>query len=267
MIRKFFQRLNQIGVKYMLISGQATVLYGAATFSEDIDIWIMPEENNWKKFIEVLRELGAKVYKLTPPFKLEFIQKGHGFHFEFPKSFKEPIWFLDALGILPRVGSFQKVCKNIKFFKTDWGIIPVMGLRDLVEIKKTRRLEDYPIISNLVKNQYDEYKQKNRIKNGDWEWILKNSYEAEDIFFYIRRHKKAQRICEILPRRCLRYCLEAIRDHSKFKKAFFLLSKEISLEIEELRDRDRKYWSKIIAELKDLNSRGKLLKVGDIPKW
>jgi hypothetical protein len=43
MIKNFFQSLEAGGVEYLLISGQATVLYGAATFSEDIDLWVNPK--------------------------------------------------------------------------------------------------------------------------------------------------------------------------------------------------------------------------------
>ena len=42
MIANFFQSLSEHGVEYLLISGQAAILYGAATFSEDIDLWINP---------------------------------------------------------------------------------------------------------------------------------------------------------------------------------------------------------------------------------
>ena len=42
MIASFFQSLDTHRVAYLLISGQATVLYGAATFSEDIDLWVEP---------------------------------------------------------------------------------------------------------------------------------------------------------------------------------------------------------------------------------
>ena len=42
MIANFFQSLSAHDVEYLLISGQATILYGAATFSEDIDLWINP---------------------------------------------------------------------------------------------------------------------------------------------------------------------------------------------------------------------------------
>lgn len=38
MIESFFRSLELRGVDYLLSSRQATVLYGAATFSEDIDL-------------------------------------------------------------------------------------------------------------------------------------------------------------------------------------------------------------------------------------
>jgi len=44
MIANFFRSLNSYQADYLLISGQATVLYGAATFSEDIDLWIRLED-------------------------------------------------------------------------------------------------------------------------------------------------------------------------------------------------------------------------------
>jgi hypothetical protein len=46
MIASFFQSLEAHDVPYLLISGQATVLYGAATFSEDIDLWVEPSDVN-----------------------------------------------------------------------------------------------------------------------------------------------------------------------------------------------------------------------------
>jgi hypothetical protein len=79
MIANFFQSLDRNQVEYLLISGQATVLYGAATFSEDIDLWLNPVEKNrdhfselqladrryWRNIIRELKELRAS-NKLMP---------------------------------------------------------------------------------------------------------------------------------------------------------------------------------------------------------
>ncbi len=67
MTANFFQSLDRNGVEYLLISGQATVLYGAATFSEDIDLWVNPTEENRDRLITALTENQARYYKLTPP--------------------------------------------------------------------------------------------------------------------------------------------------------------------------------------------------------
>lgn len=265
MIKKFFLALNKSDIKYMLISGQATVLYGAATFSEDIDLWVAPESENWRKFIRTLQKVGARVYKATPPLKTEFLERGHGFHFEFPALSEEPLWFLDVMGIVPRLGPFPKAWQNVEFHETEWGKIPVMGLRDLVEIKKTRRLADYTIISNLVQNEYERI-CLDKIKDADWKWLLSNSFEVEDIIYYLERHKKARRLGRVLPRKCLVYCLKLINDQERSEKNIFSASKEISLEIEKLRQADRIYWQQIINELKELKRCKKLLDLGSRPE-
>ena len=257
MIKKFFLHLTHKNIKYLLISGQATVLYGAATFSEDIDLWVSPEPENWQKFIDCLRESKAKIYKATPPIKFEFIQNGHAYHFEVPSTEQEPVWFLDVMGVVPRVGTFPVAYKSVNFCETEWGEIATIGLRDLVQIKKTRRLADYPIISNLVRQEYEKMRTSG-IKDKDWIWILTNSFETEDILSYLKNHREARKVCKRLSRQCLKYALQ---------NDFSSVSNSIALEIERLRQQDRIYWQTIIAELKALNRRGKLLSVGSTPVW
>jgi hypothetical protein len=71
MIQNFFRKLEEFAVRYLLISGQAAVLYGASTFSEDIDLWLAPTSANFSRFIKALSQLNAAVYKLTPPLETE----------------------------------------------------------------------------------------------------------------------------------------------------------------------------------------------------
>ncbi|MBU4199499.1 MAG: hypothetical protein KKG09_02255 [Verrucomicrobia bacterium] len=49
MIKRFFHGLMENKVEFLLISGQAAILYGAATFSEDIDLWIKPTAGNCRR--------------------------------------------------------------------------------------------------------------------------------------------------------------------------------------------------------------------------
>lgn len=150
MMRSFFQNLELHRVRYLLISGQASVLYGAATFSEDFDLWIEPTAPNLHAFILSLREMNGLVYKLTPPLSVRNLRRGHGFHFRLPVE-RLQTEYLDVMGKPPRVGRFATVFRDASWFGTAWGKIPTIGIVDLVEVKKTRRLSDYDIISNLVR--------------------------------------------------------------------------------------------------------------------
>lgn len=260
MIKKFFHSLNTHKVRYLLISGQATVIYGASTFSEDIDLWVAPDKENWEKFKTVLSKNRARIYKLTPELLPEFILKGHGFHFTFPGMLRQAEWYLDVMGVVPRVGSFDKSWAHKKIFRTAWGVLPVIGIRELVELKKTRRLSDYPVISELVRVEHKNLSNK-IISKRDWQWILSNSFEAEDIISYLK-DKKALKIAKQLKRPCLAFCIKAVQNPSSYSKNIITADKEILAEIESIRHKDRLYWQPVLDELKYLNSKRLLLRKG-----
>jgi hypothetical protein len=50
-MRNTFRNLEASRVEYLLISGQASVLYGAATFSEDLDLWVKPSPANLRRLL------------------------------------------------------------------------------------------------------------------------------------------------------------------------------------------------------------------------
>lgn len=265
MIKRFFHELNSQKISYLLISGQATVLYGAATFSEDVDIWVKPEVSNWNKFLKLLRLLRARIYKLTPPLSMELIRKGHGYHFQLPSDEKGiPFWFLDVMGVVPRVLDFASAFENATYLESEWGRLSVVGIRDLVEIKKTRRLEDYPAISNLVRIEYEGLPSK-EISSNDWKWVLSNSFDIDDILYYLRRHSLAESVGASLSRKCISLCMRAIANQKRREGYTEAAAKEIALEIEDLRKQDRLYWQPIIDELKLIKEKGLLLPINKIP--
>jgi len=91
-----FRALERHRVRYLLISGQAAVLYRASTFSEDVDVWVAPSAPNWSRLLEALGDCDARVYKLTPPLTLPYVRRGHGFHFTIPPDAVGPS------GLVPR---------------------------------------------------------------------------------------------------------------------------------------------------------------------
>ena len=53
-MRSLFRGFERFELEYLLISGQASILYGAATFSEDIDVWIRPSPANAARLLSAL---------------------------------------------------------------------------------------------------------------------------------------------------------------------------------------------------------------------
>jgi hypothetical protein len=61
-MRRRFRRFDAAGFDYLLIGGQASILYGAATFSEDVDVWIRPDAANAGRLLRALAVCRARVH-------------------------------------------------------------------------------------------------------------------------------------------------------------------------------------------------------------
>jgi len=258
-MRSFFQNLDSQGVRYLLISGQASVLYGAATFSEDIDLWIAPTSSNIRELVLALQKSRATVYKLTPPLELRYFRRGHGFHFRLPED-QFTSTYLDIMGRPPRVGSFSEAAHRASWISSDWGRIPVVSIPDLVELKKTRRLSDYDVISSLMKLRLVSHKSR-------WTqklilWAFQNCFRIEDAEWLVDacRDRGLK-----LPQTRSRWLLEFIRRREKTgwsSARYEQIQTLIGAKIAKYQRRDIDYWSGIIQELKELRRKNMLLSEG-----
>lgn len=262
MIASFFQSLEDHGVEYLLISGQATVLYGAATFSDDIDLWVSPTAGNCHRFLATLRACGASYYKLTPPFEPEFVSRGHGFHFLFRAIEDEPPVFLDVMGAPPRVDAFAAARASARRVETDWGRLAVLGLKDLVELKKTQRLEDYPIISNLALAWFSQ--PECRGMREDLAWALVNIFTLPALRLFAEAHPDlANALAGELPEAMCPFLAQVASGEEAAESVQGELNAWMQHRIAEFQQADRAHWRPIIAELRQLRSAGRLMPEGE----
>ncbi len=261
MIANFFQSLDRNGVEHLLISGQATVLYGAATFSEDIDLWINPTEENRGRLMLALQESQARYYKLTPPMTVEHLEQGHGFHFILPGGAAGEI-YLDVMGNPPRVGSFAGSVATARKMETEWGVIHTIGIKPLVELKKTQRLEDYPIISKLVLAWFDQPECAGVA--ADFLWALQNIFTLPELTVFFTEHPAAVGVVaeqfSVDVGEFGRHLLAGDEvDESIERRVREFLQGRIA----ELQRADRQYWRDIIRRLKELRGAGELMPEGE----
>lgn len=257
MIANFFQSLDRHKVEYLLISGQATVLYGAATFSEDIDLWINPTSQNCERFIVSLQESGARYYKLTPALTVANLQRGHGFHFILPDDV-----FLDVMGNPPRVESFAAAMTTAKIMETEWGAIPTIGLKSLVELKKTQRLEDYPVISKLALAWFNQ--PESAKISADFHWAIQNIFTLPELRVFFAEHPEVTNLPSgILSYEIKEFGRKVVTDDFVPEDIERAVTAQLQQRIADLQQADRRYWRDIIAELKEFRADGKLMPEGE----
>jgi hypothetical protein len=259
MIKSFFRSLETQRVNYLLISGQAAVLYGAAHFSEDIDLWVEPTVDNIKSFAEVLRIHSARYYKLTPKLEPNALNAGHGFHFTLPEE-NGPEVYIDIMGRPPRVRDFPFAAAQSVLMDSEWGALRTVGIKDLVELKKTQRLQDYPVISRLALR----YLEERAPEQTDLLWGLANLFTldaAEELFARYPNAAEVQGDETATPLIRFGAALRRGEQNPELEKEATQL---MSTRMAELQQRDRLYWRDIIQQLRQLRANGGLVPEGTV---
>jgi hypothetical protein len=262
MIASFFRHLEEQSVEWLLISGQATILYGAATFSEDIDLWVNPTASNFDRFRAALQRSQATYYKLTPPLSVEHAVRHHGFHFVLPRTADQADVFIDVMGCPPRVSSFEAARASARQFETPWGSLPTLGIAELVELKKTQRPRDYPIIGRLVLTRIRELGPP--WAASDIEWALGNIYSLPELRRLLLEHPTMGRALPPVGEPIVR----AARQLSESGQLDVALEDELEVWFDQrtlpLRRADRHFWRAVIDELGQLRAEGKLVTQGTL---
>ncbi|MCB0537934.1 MAG: nucleotidyltransferase [Bacteroidetes bacterium] len=100
--RDFLKALNNNSVEYIIVGGYAVIYHGYNRTTGDLDIWINPNSENYKKLSKAFIEFGMSVFDMTeqnflsnnfdvftfgkPPVCIEILTKVKGL--EFTETFK-----------------------------------------------------------------------------------------------------------------------------------------------------------------------------------
>jgi len=139
-------------VAHLLMGGQACVLYGAAEFSRDLDLVLLPDPANLDRLESALTELGAEVIAV-PPLALKHLTEGLAVHFRCRNPDVAGLR-IDVMAHLRGVAPFPELWARRTTLVFEDETLDVLSLPDLVAAKKTQRDKDWPMIRRLVDVNY-----------------------------------------------------------------------------------------------------------------
>jgi hypothetical protein len=134
------------------MGGQACVLYGAAEFSRDLDLALLPDPTNIDRLEAALAELEAEVIAV-PPFALKHLTEGLAVHFRCRQPEVAGLR-IDVMAHMRGVAPFPELWARRTTLIFEEEALEVMALPDLVAAKKTQRDKDWPMIRRLVEVNY-----------------------------------------------------------------------------------------------------------------
>ncbi len=238
-IRKVLSTLSTHEVRYLLMGGQACVLYGAAEFSRDCDIAILCDDENIGRLKAALAELDA-IPIAVPPFEAAYLLRGHAIHFRCRAPQSADIR-VDVMANMRGVAPFEALWSRRTTLTDDAGCrFEMMALGDLISAKKTQRDKDWPMIRRLVEAHYAAH-QSDASEDRVRFW-LRESRTPDLLIQLAARHPDAA--AEVaFSRPLLQFATIGERNRL-----------ELALTEEEIQERkaDRDYWEPLKRELEQI---------------
>jgi hypothetical protein len=238
-IHKVLSTLTARRVRFLLMGGQACILYGAAEFSRDADIVILADTPNRQRLSAALHELHAECIAV-PPLSLRHLRRGHAVHFRCRHPDADGIR-IDIMAVLRGVASFPTLWKRRTTVEVGPGErYDLMALPDLVAAKKTQRDKDWPMLRRLVEAHYVRYRR---------------TPNPEQVRFWLKEARTPSILTDIA-RAYPTPCRRAMAKRPLLRLAARGREPELegALAAEEQRERarDRVYWEPLRAELERL---------------
>lgn len=235
--------MRQRQVAHLLMGGQACVLYGAAEFSRDLDLVLLPDPDNLDRLRRALADLDAEVVAV-PPFRREHLDEGLAVHFRCCHPDAQGLR-IDVMTRLRGVEPFPRLWARRTTFEFEDETLEVLSLPDLVAAKKTQRDKDWPMVRRLVDASYLSHREEPT---------------PERVEFWLRELRSPELLVEVAESHP-RALAEARRDRPLLEQATHEglergdLARALRAEEEAVRSEDEAYWRPLKQKLSRLRRR------------
>jgi hypothetical protein len=136
----FIRRLNEEGIRYLVIGGYAVIAHGYVRVTTDLDLLVATTEENARRIIQVLIENGfdAEQFEVR-----DFTEKPSFV------SVRLGAYWIELMTETPGL-DFEEAYSNRLVTEFDGVLIPYLNLPDLIKNKKSvGRLKDQVDLENL----------------------------------------------------------------------------------------------------------------------
>ena len=140
---EFIQCLNKANVKYLLIGGYATIIYGYSRTTGDLDIWVERSAANYKKIQKAFEFFSMPVFDMTED---RFLTDDKIDVF----TYGRPPVSIDIINKIKGI-DFETAWKNKEIKNIDSIPVNLISLKDLITAKKAvSRPKDIDDIDHLI---------------------------------------------------------------------------------------------------------------------
>jgi len=147
------EAFNRGRLRAVLSSGQAVVFHQLAVMSKDGD-WILREDEEAIRHVRSVLARRQAHYRFGAPLDLRWMKGGWSSHFEFRSG---PLRV--RTDFVTRPPRLTPAALDALWARAREAAFPVVGVRDLCELKKTNRERDYAVIGELARRLDDPREQ------------------------------------------------------------------------------------------------------------
>lgn len=158
--KQIFKELNGLGIDYLVVGGLAVNLFGVPRLTYDIDLMILLEPDNVKKFVTKLTQWGYKPKIPADPF--DFADETKRTFWIHEKGMKAFNFFSDHLPVgeidivIDSPISYERLKERSVKIQLEEIKIPVVSIHDLIELKlhagRKQDLSDVEYLKIIMEN-------------------------------------------------------------------------------------------------------------------
>lgn len=236
-IQSALAALRDHQVPVLLLGGQASILYGGAEFSRDLDLLLAATPTTVPRLEAALADLEAELIAV-PPLDLAMLARGHAVHYRCGRMDVRGLR-LDIMTRPPRLIDVEGAWRRAVDFDLAGLQVPVVALEDLILTKKTQRDKDWAIIGTLVRADMVRHGTAGPERRRLW---FREAREADDLVALAAAFPVDARAASV-DRPLLESAMAGDR-----------AALELALAEEQIKGKqaDRDYWAPLRAELEQI---------------